>query len=178
MTLRSTLSELLCYLRAQINDAGETRVFTDTELQGILDAQRVDVRYMTLTPVENISSAGVVSYLQYRAPVSFDGYYWETGATLCAGDYAALTATSVDYQNGIWTFAATQSPPVLVTGSCYNVALSAADAFERWAGKVALDFDFTADGSTYHRSQKLAALRSMAALMRSNAPARCVQVYV
>ena len=161
--MRSSMTDLVAYVRLLIADtAGASQVFSNEELQQILDNWRQDVYYQTLSYRPTIVPGGTTTYLTWAASVG----WWEDSETLCDSDYAALTAASSDRQRGVWTFAATQAT-VLITGSYYDVYGAAADAVGIWASKVKLEFDFSADNAEYKRSQKLAALTTLMTTLRS-----------
>lgn len=177
MTVRTTLYEVIQKLRDRIGDTASTPVFTDNELQAVLDGQRVDVRYLELLPVPTIAAGGVVTYLDYWTPPAYRGVMWDAGEVLQDGSYNVLSATA-DRENGRWQFAAHQDAPVWLTGTAYNMPAAAADALERWAAKLKFDFDFSADGASYQRSQKIRALLELARQMRAMAPAGVAQMLV
>ncbi|MCX7670395.1 MAG: hypothetical protein N2439_10020, partial [Anaerolineae bacterium] len=123
MAVRATMADLITRIRLLINDpAGASQVFTDQQVQDALDRHRTEVRYLTLTAAETIT-AGAVDYLDYYADVGD----WEADEALYDGAYALLTPSAADRLTGHWTFAASQPPPVLITGKHYDVYAAAAD---------------------------------------------------
>ncbi|NOZ27968.1 MAG: hypothetical protein GXP39_07950 [Chloroflexi bacterium] len=153
---RTTMADLITRLRRLINDSGTSQTWTDDELQDFLDARRLDVRRARLRP-ETTWAAGTVTYTDYYA----DYGDWESDAVLEDADGDDLTPSSSDWLTGHWTFA-DQDPPVFITGKSYDLYAAAADVLEAWAAKVALEFDFDADGGRFRRSQKREALLELA----------------
>lgn len=164
---RATLATIITRLRALIGDDGATAVLSDGDLQAILDHNRGVSRYRELTAeVSYVNS--VATYLTYHAHATD----WEDGAALVDGDYTALTPDTTDLIAGRFTFAATTEPPVYISGNHFDIYNAAADALEIWAAKVAVQFDFSADGSSFSRSQQVDNLLAAAERMRGLAPAR------
>jgi len=164
---RATLADLITRLRKLINDpAGVSQTWDDNELQDFLDANRLDVRHAALRP-EATWSDGTVTYTDYYA----DYGNWESDVLLEEGHGDDLTPTASNLVAGHWTFAG-QDPNVYVTGKTFDLWATAADVLEAWAAKVALEFDFEADGGVYRRSQKREALLSVAAQYRRQARPR------
>lgn len=164
---RASLADLITRLRLLVNDpAGGTQAFTDDQLEDVLDARRADVRHLELDAAETRDPGAGVTYLDYHARVGD----WESDAVLEDATGAALVPATSDYLVGHWTFAASQTPPVYLTGKTFDLYAAAADLLEMWAAKLALSgFDFSADGATYHLSQRQAALERQAALYRTRA---------
>ena len=169
---RTTMAALIDRVRRMIHDpAGADETWTDDELQDWLDAHREDVVQRQLGYAETIADGAVV-VLDYAAK---DGN-WESDAALADSAGTALTPDTADYLVGRWTFAAHQAPPVYVSGRSYDVYAAAADALEARAAQVALAFDFTADGATYHRSQQGEALLRLARQYRGQARVRVARM--
>jgi hypothetical protein len=160
--LRDSMTALIDRVRLLINDpAGEGQVFSDHELQDFLDRQRQFVRYLELSDAPTYA-AGETLYLDYMA----DRGDWEADAVAQDGAFRGLTPASIDYQTGHVRFADSQSPPVLLTGKVYDVYAAAVDALEAWQAKVALEYNFSAAGESFQRSQKLAQLERLADVYR------------
>ncbi len=165
---RTTLADLITRLRKLVNDpAGASQSWSDDELQDFLDANRLDVRHAALRP-EPAWTGGTVTYTDYFA----DYGEWESDVTLEDSNGDDLTPSASNLVAGHWTFADGQDPNVYVTGKTFDLWAAAADVLEAWAAKVALEFDFDADGSGYKRSQKREALLAVAAQYRRKARPR------
>lgn len=149
------LITLVTRLRQIINDPvdGPEVVFYDDELRDLLDGHALAIEDLLL---------GAETTTTFVAPYG----YWADDVTFADGAGEALTPTSGSNLAGRWVFAAAPSA-VSITGRSFDLHSAAADALEEWATKLALSFDFTADGATYHLSQRRASLLQAATLQRS-----------
>lgn len=164
MAVRSSMLALIGRIRLMINDPmSDVQVYSNQDIQDALDTHRVDQRYLSLQAVESIAQGGVVSYEDFYAPVGD----WESDAVLADASYAVLAPDSSDWQVGHWTFASEPDLPVRITGRSYDRYAAAVSLIETWAAKVALDFDFTAGGQSFSRSEKQAQLLEMAQRYRA-----------
>ena len=162
---RNSLSSIISHVRLLIGDtAGSPQVWSDDDIQTFLDNHRQDVKYAQLYPVTDYST-GVAQYLEWRA----GGGWWDDDATLTDAQYQTLTPATKDLQRGVWVFA-THTPDALLSGAAYDVNAAAADVCDAWIGKIKFAYDFTADGSTFHRSQMLDHLQALAVRLRSSGP--------
>jgi hypothetical protein len=169
---RTTMAALIDRVRRMIHDpAGTDETWTDDELQDWLDAHREDVVQRQLGYAETIAGGAVV-VLEYAAK---DGH-WERDAVLADSSGAALTPDTADYLVGRWAFAAHQAPPVFVTGKSFDVYAAAADALEASAAMMAVEYDFSAEGRSFQRSQQGAALLALARQYRGRSRARVVRM--
>lgn len=163
---RPAMANMILRLRRAIGDpAGASQVFAENDLQDFLDERRMEVFEVQLVPSPTTVVGLVVSYLDYTAPRG----QWEEDVVLKDGTNAVLAPASSDYVRGHWTFAANQLPPVFLTGKYYDLYGSAVSALEAWIGKVALEFDFTADQQGFRRSQKREGLQALADSYRRRA---------
>lgn len=163
---RSTMATLITRIRLMVGDpAGGSQVFTDDEVQDILDAHRVEVRTAELIPVDSVAAGGAVSRKEFVAPRGA----WESGAVLQSNSYATVAPTVADLVIGRWTFATDQTPPMYISGQVYDLWGAAGDVLEAWAAKVAREFDFATDEQTFDRSQKTRGLLRVAAEYRRKA---------
>lgn len=160
--MRVGMLEIVDQVRLLIGDPVTDQVFSNEEIQTVLDAWRTDVFYMALTSQPTIAPGGATSYLTWVAGVG----WWEAFETLTDGSYNVLAAATADRQRGVWTFAASQTTGVKVTGAYYDIYNAAADLTEMWMSKLKLEFDFSADNAEYKRSQKMTALRALAIRLR------------
>ncbi len=159
MAVRASMAALIGRVRLMVNDAaGTDQVFSDQEIQDSLDIHRWDYRYLPLQSLPTVApGGGTTTYLDWYAPYGD----WEGEPGLVNGSYSTLVPTSEDLITGRWSFSASQQA-VLLTGKTYDLYAAAANILESWAGKVALDFDFSTADSSFHRSQKQAALLKLA----------------
>lgn len=172
---RATMAELISRVRSLIGDpAGANQALSDDEVQAALDRYQTVVRYAPLVPEPTPLPGGTVEYRDYYAGTGD----WEAGEVLVNAASQSLAPATSDRLTGHWTFASPGvAPPVFITGAFYDVFGAAADLLEAWAAKVKLEFDFTADGQSFSRSQKAKTLLEMAAsYRRRQRPAVAVQV--
>lgn len=169
MSVRTSMSELITQVRTLIGDpSGTDTAVTDQEIQNVMDTHRWEVRYMPLKGLKSYEN-GTLVYKIWEAPFG----HWESNAMLFDTQYAEITATTSDYISGRWTFEDSQSD-VYLTGWTYDLFGASADLLEAMAAKVAVDFDYTADGATHHRSQKAEAYRKLAAEYRKKQSVRFI----
>lgn len=163
------MADLITRVRTLVGDeAGANQALTDQQIQDAMDTHRWEARYMPLTGIVSYES-GVPVYKTWQAPWG----QWESDAQLTDTQYGGCTPTVSDFLAGRWTFAQSQTV-VYLTGWTYDLYAAAADLLEAWAGKVSTEFDFTADGASFHRSQKAEALRTLAEKYRRKQQIRVV----
>lgn len=190
--VRASMSDLITRVRTLIGDpAGAGQTFTDQNVQDWLDRTQQLVRYELETAAPDIVP-------QTNAPAAFNwatyvSRYtdWEADAVFQAGvkngqNWPIITPVTADYQRGVWTFDVTlptiatdipaQLPPVFVVGKVYDPYLAAAHLLEMWAAQLADAFDFTSDGQTFRRSQRMQAKLTLAAVYRRNAKPTVTQI--
>lgn len=163
MATRATMAALISRVRLLVGDpAGTTPTFTDEQLQDFLDRTRLEARYLELEPVETRTVA-TSTWLTYLARVGD----WETDSVLVDSQYVALTPSTADWAAGRWTFTTQPTWPVRLTGWTHDVNLAAATVCDAWVAIVKAAYDFTTDGQTFHRSQQVEHLDSLANQFRS-----------
>jgi hypothetical protein len=156
------MAGLIARVRHLIGDpAGGSQEFDDETIQVALDQHRRDAWYWPLQQVPTQTPTGTL-YLDYYANVE----PWEDGAVLVDAGWNVVTPSLAEPLLGHWRFSANQNPPLYLIGRLYDVYAAAADLLEAWAAKAKLEFDFSTDGQSFHRSQKAEALRQLAAEYR------------
>ncbi len=157
-TYRATCADLVARLRRYAADPSSA-VFSNDEMQDILDRHRIPWRQLELVAAPTISAQGLYVYTDYWAR-SESGEVaigdWEQGYLLQGPDWATLTPTTSDENTGHWTFnlpAPGQLPPVFITGYSYDLMGAAAECWERRAAQLSLKFDATSQGMRAARSQ-------------------------
>ncbi len=160
MTVRATMADLITRVRGLVGDpAGASQVFADQDYQDALDQRRTDIVEVQLSFRPTMVGGGpVVQYRDYWAPFG----NWEDGVLLKDASNVTVTPDSADLLHGHWTWTGGHLPPLFITGAFYDVYGSAAGLLDQWAGKVVMEFDFTADGQTFRRSQKREGLVALA----------------
>lgn len=159
---RATMADLIGRVRVLIGDpAGDDQVFTDDEIEAFLDQHREDVRYLELTAAETLTPTGIAWYTYYA-----DRFPWEADEQIVTAGWQTVFPVTSDRWMGRWTFAVSTVPPLFIVGKVYDVHGAVADLFEAWAAKLKLGFDFSTDGQSFQRSQKVRHLLEMAAMHR------------
>lgn len=123
--------------------------WTDEQIETALDRVRTRATYHRLAQ-EPTKTATETTYLAYTAPYGD----WESTAVLTDSNYNVITADTADYDLGRWEFETQPDWPVYLTGYSYDVYGAAADLLERKLTGFAAEYDFSADGGSYSRSQK------------------------
>lgn len=162
MAARTGMADLIEELRTLIGDeSGAAAIFTDLELQEALDGNRTDWFNTALRTIPTIEAGGMAVYKNYAAPIG----NWEDAPVLQNYDYQTITlgtADVADLARGMFTFAATQPPPVFITGATYDLYGAACDVLRAWIAKEKLtSFDFSADGADFKRSQRIKAMQDL-----------------
>ena len=167
---RSTMANLILRMRDLINDApGASQVWTDDQIQGVMDASRQDIGNAVLTAFPTYSGS-TIQYLDYYS----DWTDWEDDVVL--KQYLTQTVTPSASENivGHWTFATNKFPPVYISGKTYDVYRSAADLLERWAAKWVLSYSFSSDGQSFQRQQAATMLQALAKTYRQKQRPRTI----
>lgn len=148
MALRSTTTDLIARVRLLINDlAGANQMWSDSDIQDVMDESRVDYRNAVLKAVPTFGN-GTIAYLDYYHDLGG----WENGAVLKQYLTTTVTPASSEPIVGHWTFAESTLPPVYVTGSLHDVYRAAADLLERQSAQWMLRYSMTVDGQFLQRS--------------------------
>lgn len=156
MAVRTGMANLISRWRRMVDDAG-TAVWTDEQAQQILDVNREDFWWDSMTPVPEQSGGSTVYtvYLLRRQnleELSSGSAYWRVfdgaGTTIGTAGYA------VDYLTGIITFTADQMGSArFLTGRAFDLYGAAADAWRERAASKASAYNFQADGGRFDRAQ-------------------------
>jgi hypothetical protein len=143
-------------IRELIND-NDWVTWTDEQIEATSDRRRVRANYSQLVPEPTKAPSGT-TYLAFVAQFGD----WETDSQLYDGMYAPDTADTADYAGGRWTFTTEPEYPMYLVGWSHDVYGAAADLLEMELAKHGREFDFSADGGSYSRSQSYANLRALA----------------
>ena len=175
MSVRVSMAGLITRVRELVGDpviAGTptTSTYTDQQIQDALDAHRTEVRNAPLRPLQTIT-AGTVTYLDWFAPRGG----WESSPVLTDGAYAVLTPSASDLVAGKWTFSATQGA-VLITGACFDLYGAAVDVLLMTLQAKSAEFDFSADGQSFSRSQQMAGVRALIDAYRVKVRAPAIRI--
>ena len=185
MAVRTTMAQLIAQIRLMIGDPeGTTSQFFDPTIQDMLDQERDDIRYESLTiapSIVNTASTG------NQASTIFADYYsayswWESDVILQGyfngAAWVVLNPVASDYIVGHWQFELTpfvngtvpgQLPPIFATGKVYDLNRTAANLLELWAATLTSAYNFTSDGQSFQRSQMMQAKLTLALAYRRQA---------
>jgi hypothetical protein len=162
MTARSSMSDIILQLRLMVNDTNSLE-FTDDQLQDVLDQRAFISSYEGLNTLETILPGGTVEYKEFQA----DRQWFETDTILTDSAFNTITPTTADYKLAYFTFATSQVIPLLIYGWYYDLNAAAADVWDLKAAKYASEFDFSVDGGSYSKSQRVTNARNTAKEYRS-----------
>jgi len=154
---RTSMSALIARVRSLINDTTSPQIFTDDQIEQVMDEGRVDVVNQALIPKETYSGS-TLQYVNYYSAVGG----WENDYALTQFLTDPVTPSSVEPIAGHFTFSASVYPPVYITGKIHDVYRAAADLLDRQSAKVAQKFDVTVGGQTFRRAQAFEALQKLA----------------
>lgn len=152
------MAALIARVRDLINDpAGSSQVWSDDQIQGVMDEGREDLVNKPLRP-EPTYSGSTIQYLDYYSDVGG----WEDDYILKQYLTVLVTPSAVEPIAGHFQFSSNEFPPIYITGKRYDVYRSAADLLERWAAKWVLSYDVLVGGQQFKRSQATDALLKLA----------------
>ena len=153
---------------------GTATFWDDDQIEQVLDRHRVDVVREELTGPADYIGGGSVQYVRLHSAHRYIEGASSGSAIFRIEDGTGTdrgTATyTADYLTGTFDFSSDVGGTVLyMTGRAYDVHGAAAELLESWASREAREFDFTADGQSFHRSQKVKSLQEQAGVMRRRA---------
>jgi hypothetical protein len=164
MPVRNSMGSLIYRERTLINDllpAGQGQVFTDQQIQDVMDQTRQNIRYLALAPSPTYLGS-TISYLDYYS----DWTDWEDDLTLWQYRIISVSPAVSENITGHWTFAATTLPPVFIIGKTYDVYRTAADLLEQRAAMWMMSHSLTVDGQNLARGQVLPMILQLAKTYR------------
>lgn len=152
---------------------GTVTYFTDDHIEEVLDRHRIDLVRHKLASEATYPGGGSVVYTRQRSAYG----HLESGTALViedsVGDDRGTATFSADYQLGIFDFTTDQKGTALyLTARSYDPFGAAGELLEEWAASEARSFDFSTDGQSFSRRQKVEGLREQARLMRKRARLR------
>lgn len=165
---RATMADLISRVRRLIGDrAGAIQQFSDDEIQQTLDRHRTDVWF------EELETNGYPSWTVWYSELEA----WEQGASFTDASRNPATPSEVDsdYPGGRFAFSAAQTNGVYATGATYDLVAAALELVEEWIALLKGEFDFTTDGDTFRRSQRLENLTKLAGSLKRRRPPRCAK---
>ncbi|SRR6266550_1705964 len=160
MAARSTMLPLIASVRVLINDllpSGNGQIFTDQQIQDVLDEGREDITNRALTPRPTYVGSGL-QYLDYYSDLGG----WEDGMVLKQYLTVVVTPSAIEPIAGHFQFSANVYPPVYITGLLHDRYRAASDLLERLAAQWVLSYSMTVDGQSLQRGQPVRALLLLA----------------
>jgi hypothetical protein len=163
MAVRSTMANLISRVRLLINDpfGNNPQIFSDQQIQDVLDASRQNMRYLPLAASPTYIGT-TISYLDYYADLTD----WEDDVTFFQFLTIPVTPSASENIAAHWTWAQTTLPPVFLIGKTYDVYRAAADLLERMAAQWVLSYNISVDGQNLQRGQAATALQGLARTYR------------
>lgn len=165
--LRSGMQYLITETRSLIGDIDEAKyVFTDLQIQDRLDQWRTMHRRIELGYIESytLTSPPVTEFREFFSTE----HYWEASATFQKSDYLETTPDTLNWNTGVWTFEASQNPPLFISGQTYDLYGASVDLLDMWIARVKLQFSFTTDGSKFNMIEQVKNLSTLRALYIGN----------
>lgn len=160
MAVRATMANLILSVRTLINDtlpSGSGQIFTDQQIQDVMDEGREDVKNMPLIPKPTFSGSSI-QYVDYWSEYGD----WEDGMILKQYLTVVVTPSLIEPIPGHFQFAANTWPPVYLSGSWHDRYRSAADLLERIAAQYVLRYSMTVDGQNLQIGQVTTYLQNLA----------------
>jgi hypothetical protein len=134
-------------------DFEATAAITDDDLEEALDDNRVDVYHQLLYYVPSYS-VGIVEYKTFYA-FARKNYPWEDTPIIQDSNGNVLTPNTINNILGKWDFTTTQSIPLYITGTYFDIYGAAVDVLEKAMLTEALSYDVQTDDQKFMLSQKL-----------------------
>ena len=169
---RSTMAALIARVRLLINDpAGASQVWTDDNIQDVLDASRADVKNEAMIPRPTFSGS-TIQFLDYYTKLGD----WEDDLVIKQYLITQVTPATSEPIAGHWAFSTTTLPPLFISGKTYDIYRSAADLLERQAAMWVLRYNVNVDGQSLQRGQVTTALQNLAKTYRMKQRAGAIHV--
>ncbi len=176
MTARSGMANLISSVRGLANagsadftlvkTGGTISFFDDSEIQRILDRNRVDIYREPLEKFPDYTDGTTHWFVYQSKHRNLEGI--ESGTALFriedgVGNNIGSASYTADYAKGRFVFYAdTGGTPYYLTARAYDLYKSAADVWRAKAGLVADRFDIRTDTQKFSRSQLIAQYLEMA----------------
>lgn len=164
MTVRTTMAALIARVRLLINDtlpANSGQVWTDQNIQDVMDESRQDFMNQVLKPLPTFSGS-TIQYLDYYSELGG----WEDDLIIKQYLINQVSPSLSEPIAGHFQFASSTLPPLYISGKLYDVYRSAADLLERQAAQWVLRYSMSVDGQNLQRGQVVTALQGLAQTYR------------
>jgi len=176
---RASMAALITRVRSLIADTGGSPVFTDDEVEGALDATRIDWNYLLLDPHPTLHNGSATTYSVF---VAMAGGGWESDYILYDSTWAVVTndPSNDTVDAGRFLRIADNTDRFLyICGKQYDIYDASAELCESWAAALKAQYDLQSGAGLLgrHRSalaQKFGQVAAAAQLMRQRARAKNV----
>ena len=155
MAFRTGMADVETRLRRLVDDSG-TAIWTQQQLQDILDEHKARVYREQLVSEQTLTSGTTYEYKEYHSR----HVNYEAGGTAYfqiedgSGTQRGTADYTADYISGRVTMAADQEGTVLyLSGWSYDLDGAASDCWRERAARVSSYYDVQADGHRMSRSQ-------------------------
>lgn len=151
MAIRATMVDIVDRVEALLRDESNA-IWSAQTIADELDRHRLRLNYERCAG-EATYPSGVETYLTFIAPYGD----LETDAALYDRAYSSLSTSTDDYEHGRFTVASEPAlRPVLIVAWAYDLRGCAASLINQYLADWAGNYDFSADGGSYSRSQAFA----------------------
>ena len=168
---RASMAQLIAIVRLKTGfPSAGTPAFTDDQIQDVLDAHRMDLRYELLTPAPDIQPGQTNAVANFVWAVYLSDFqYWESSLVIQGLDvvtnkpWVMLTPVSSELVPGKFAFAVelpaiatppAQFPPVYATGKVYDIFRASAELLLMGIASLAFNlFNMTIDGRNLQLNQ-------------------------
>src|SRR5215469_8358706 len=119
MAVRSTMADLITFVRLLINDPASAAnpVFTDQEIQDRLDVNCLRIKARAIDCEPDLQADGFYLWREFQAPLGF----WETNVVIQQPGGIVETPDDSNYLTGRFTFdAGLHFDELRITGQTYN----------------------------------------------------------
>lgn len=171
MAVRPTMAALIARVRLLINDPSAS-VFSDQNVQDVMDETRVDYKNAVLIPKPTFTGS-TIQFLDYYHALGG----WEDDLVIKQYLINQVTPATSEPIAAHWTFSTTTLPPLYISGKLYDVYRSAADLLERQAAMWVLRYSVSVDGQNLQRSQAASALQALAKTYRMKQRAGTIELH-
>ncbi len=167
MAVRSSMEYIITFVRELINDTVvATQKFTDQQIQDRLDLNRLDLYGDILKSGDTLDTDGTIDWKDFFARLPF----WETDFQIQKLGGALNPPTTAEPLIGKFSYATSQTEPLIITGKVYNVYGVASTLLTMQVAELRSQISmWSADGTTIQRIGQVKDAQSLAAKYASMA---------
>lgn len=137
MAVRTSMTEIISFLRVMVGDTAAPQEFSDQNIQDICDQDRSWWRIVPLDAVHSIAPGGILTFKDFYASTGT----FENDVILQDNVWNTVTPATSDLSEGHWTFTVQPLWPIYLTGKLYDMNAIAADICEMWAARFVKKHD-------------------------------------